>query len=153
MMKKNFSLLLFGISVGLLAACTTHKNMTEKEMTIDYKIAHNYFFYNDTEIPASPIVTTLQQFGNLYGAAAVMGKKGQPTPIDFDRQFVIGIVLPLTNDHTEIIPNKLTSDGKKLTMHYKVKVSRRNMSWSMRPMTLIVVDKKYLTKTCTLLQE
>jgi hypothetical protein len=51
-------------------------------------------------IPQNPVVTSQEAFDSLYHAAAVMGKDGAPTAIDFSKQFVIGVVLPLTNDHT-----------------------------------------------------
>jgi len=54
-----------------------------------------------------------------------MGSDGQPTPVDFARQFVIGIVLPLTNDYTEVVPGRLTREGDTLTLHYTLRMGER----------------------------
>lgn len=132
--------------VACLTSCATQRNGG----SVPYEEAHNYFFRNDATIPSNPVCTTSEEFGKLYGAAAVMGKGGMPTRIDFSRQFVIGIVLPETNDETTIIPGKLTRNGDTLTMEYSVKVGEKNRSYTTQPMMLLVVDKKYKADKCVL---
>lgn len=155
-MKKIFYLLILSVALFMQACGTKQENQakavqeTPKVQTVEFKIAKNYFFNNNAEIPENPIVSTQVDFERLYGMAAVMGKDGMPTPIDFGKEFVIGIVLPITNDNTEIIPETLVKEGDVLTLNYKLNIIERDMSWSMRPMALIVVDRKYLAKSCVL---
>jgi len=156
-MRKFFNLLIMSIVVFSMSACgSKHDNKTTTTPkvtdvnTVEYNIARNYFFNNNVEVPDNPIVTTQENFEQLYGMAAVMGKDGAPTPIDFSKEFVIGIVLPITNDYTEIIPEALEKEGDVLTLYYKVSIKELNMSSSMQPMVLIIVDRKYLAKTCVL---
>lgn len=142
-MKKVLFLMAVALVVGL-TSCATQRG----DGSIPYEEAHNYFFRNDAKIPANPICTTPEEFGKLYGAAAVMGKGGMPTKIDFDKQFVIGIVLPVTNDETTILPGRLTRSGDTLTMEYSVRIGEKNRSYSTQPMMLLVVDKKYKADKC-----
>ncbi len=132
--------------VACLSSCATQRN----DGNIPYEVAHNYFFHNDATIPSNPLCTTLEEFGKLYGVAAVMGKGGMPTRIDFSRQFVIGIVLPETNNETTIIPGKLTRNGDTMTMEYSVKIGEKGLSYTTQPMMLLVVDKKYEADKCVL---
>ena len=73
-----------------------------------------------------------------------MGKNGIPTNIDFNKQFVIGVVLPIRNQQTKIIPGKLVKRNNELEFTYKIKRGS-TMSSSMQLMLLIVVDRKYET--------
>lgn len=139
--------------MGLLVSCGTHKNTGTGVRNVEFEMARNYYFNSDAMVPANPIVTTRKQFERLYGAAAVMGKDGNPTTIDFKHQFVIGIVLPLTNDETEIVPTRLTTDGKRLVLYYDVSIGARNMSSTMRPMAIVLVDRGYLAGECLLQRE
>ena len=76
----------------------------EASNEVAFEVAKNYFFKNDQEIPASPKITTAEEFGKLFGMATTMGKDGKPTEIDFTKQFVLAIVLSVTNLATEITP-------------------------------------------------
>ncbi len=133
-------------AVALMTGCGTGQN------EIDYTVAEHYFFNNSAEEPENPIVTNQSDFDALYGYAPVMGEDGSPTPIDFETQFVIGIVLPVTNTLTIITPGRLLSDGKNMTLEYGVEYKDKDMSWYMRPMALIIVDRQYLPETCVLKQ-
>ena len=144
-MKKIFGLIT--VIIAIMESCNTQQNV---ERNITYKIAERYFFNNNAEIPENPIVTNQTDFDKLYGAAAVMGKNGRPGRIDFSKVFVIGIVLPETNNYTEIIPDKLTKQGDIMTLNYTLQYKEKNMTWTMRPMSLIIVDKIYMPKKCEL---
>jgi hypothetical protein len=152
-MKSKFILIMVGTVLMLLFSCGTHKVANIELRNVEFEVARNYYFSGDAIVPANPIVATREQFERLYGAAAVMGKDGAPTAIDFEHQFVIGIVLPLTNDETEVVPTHLTTDGKTLVLYYKVNIGARNMSSTMRPMALVVVDKRFLAGECLLQRE
>ena len=104
-------------------------------------MGHNYFFRNDTEIPQESLITSQADFERLFSPAATMGKNETPTKIDFSKQMVIGVALPATNDYKEIEPIALTCQGSELTLSYRVKLGQRGMSYTMRPMLLLVIDK------------
>lgn len=142
-----------GVAVLMMAmACCTTRKSSAEAADVPYTVAHNYFFNNNAQIPANPKVTTQADFDRLFGMAAVMGKDGQPTPIDFHRQFVIAVVLPVTDIETHLQIGKLSSDDDRLTLHYTVKRGERQ-SYFTQPMELVIVDKKYDRDTVALLQD
>ena len=119
---------------------------------IAYRIADRYFLRNDVKFPDDPIVTTQAQFDSLFGCAPVMGENGLPTKIDFQREFVIGISLPETNDETNIVPGEMTMNDDILKLNYAVNVGEQNRSFSIKPLMLLIVERKYLPEECVLKQ-
>ncbi len=153
MTHKTIGLMLLATAVIMVSCAVQRKSAPGKPTDVRYTLARNYYYVNDADDPQSPMVTTQRAFDRLFGMAAVMGKGGEPTHIDFSRQFVIGIVLPLTNDNTEVVPTRLVAHGDTLTMHYRLKTTERNMSWTMRPMAIVVVDRRHQPKTCRLARD
>ena len=122
---------------------------------VAFEVAKNYFFKNDQTIPASPKITTEEEFSKLFGMATTMGERlrgegtsgmdGKPTEIDFTKQFVLAIVLPVTDIATEITPVKLEAKGDSLFYTYDVKTGEKQ-SFTIQPVSIIILDKKYENK-------
>lgn len=73
--------------------------------------------------------------------ATRMGPDGKPTAIDFDTQFVIGVILPETDTMTTIEPVSLQKDEHgKLTFTYR-KVVAQKLSATIRPSIQVIVSK------------
>ena len=119
------------------AACTERKSED-----VAFEVARNYFFQHGQDIPASPKITSEEDFGRLFGMAAVMGKDGQPTAIDFSRQFVLALVLPVTDRDTEVTPLKVERRGNTLYYIYKVRTGARQ-SFSIQPMSIIILGREH----------
>lgn len=135
---KRAHLLVILVASLFLAACE-HDGSGHG---LPYKEAEHYFLRNNVDgrkVPAK--ITTRNDFDRNFGMAAVMG--GQPTPIDFDRQFVIAIVLPETNHTTAIHPGTLTDEGDALQLDYGVSVAPEENTWTSVPLSLLIVDKRY----------
>ena len=150
-MKK---ILLAFAAMIVLAACTNKQAVAPAEgdevsNEVAFEVAKNYFFKNDQEIPASPKVTTEEEFNKLFGMATTMGEDGKPTPIDFTKQFVLAIVLPVTDYDTEISPMKVEEKGDSLLYTYEVKQGEQQ-SFSIQPVSIIILDKKYENKEVVL---
>ena len=129
--------------MGLFVLCMVNSctQTLSTEGDVAYTEGHNYFVRNDvTEVPT--VITTLEQFERYFGMAAVMGKNGQPTAIDFAKQYVIAVVMPVTDIMTEMSVHSLKQKGDTIVFTYRVKRGE-HLSYSMRPMLMIVVDKKY----------
>ncbi len=124
--------------ISLAAAMVLAFSCTSSE-DVPFEVVKNYFFRNDDEIPASPLITTQEQFDSLFGAAAFMGKDGQPTHVDFDRQSVIAVVLPETDIETTLRPLSLTRSGGSLTFTYG-KEENDKLSYTIRPVLLVATD-------------
>lgn len=129
-----------------MTACTGHSTeattVNEVSSEVAFEIAKNYFFKNDQQIPASPKITTEEEFNKLFGMATVMGEDGKPTSIDFTKQFVLAIVLPVTDTATEINPVKVEAKSDKLFYTYEVK-SGEKQTYSIQPVSIIILDKQY----------
>lgn len=131
-MKRILIILL----AAMLAACGQKKD-------VPFEVAHNYFVRNDVTEPIPAKIASQDEFERYFGMAAFMGKKGQPTPIDFETQFVIAVVLPETSHSTELRAESLSDDGQKLTFTYHVDVADKENTWTQVPVLLIAVDRQY----------
>jgi hypothetical protein len=119
---------------------------------VPYKEAAHYFVRNDVDARKVPVqITTQGDFTRYFGMATVMG--GQPTPIDFDRQFVIAIVLPETTHTTTIHPGTLTDQGDSLQLEYAVSVAPAENTWTSVPLSLLIVDNRYARPSVTLFRK
>ncbi len=110
--------------------------------TVPFTEANHYFFRNDAQMPSSPKITTQQEFESYFGMAAVMGDGGQPTAIDFDQQFVIAVVMPVTDIETEIDPEKVELEDNTLTYTYEVEMGEKQ-TYTSQPISIIILNKKY----------
>ena len=140
-----------------VVACTTkpteatvENNNAAEEVT--FEVAKNHFFKNDQTIPASPKITTEEEFSKLFGMATTMGEDGKPTEIDFTKQFVLAIVLPVTDIATEITSVKLEAKGDSLFYTYNVKTGEKQ-SFTIQPVSIIILDKKYENNEVILINE
>ncbi len=104
---------------------------------------HHYFFNQGREIPADPRIDSAVEFAELFGMAAVMGTDGQPTPVDFEKEFVIAVVYPVTDNLTELAPESLRIVDGKLVFAYDETVGEKQ-TWSMQPVLLVKVDRQFI---------
>ena len=149
--------ILFAFTMLLAIAACTNKPVTavdnnEESTEVAFEVAKNYFFKNDQVIPEYPKITTEEEFNNLFGMATTMGENGKPTAIDFTKQFVLAIVLPVTDFATEINPVKVEEKGDSLLYTYEIK-SGEKQSFSIQPVSIIILDKKYENKRIVLVNE
>jgi hypothetical protein len=128
------------LAAGLLtASCATGNH------AVSFSEARNYFFRNDARQPTELLIIHSQaELEQYFGEAAFMGKGGEPTKIDFSKQFVVAKVLPVTNHLTNISLQRIEHSGDKhLTLVWHIAVNDTPQSYSMQPMKLVVLDKKY----------
>ena len=152
-MKKV--LLAFAVLLGLVACTTNKATSAEKSVVsseVPFTVAEHYFFNKGQDIPANPKITSEELFKQLFGMATVMGENGKPTEIDFSKQFVLAVVLPVTDINTEINPVKVEEKGDTLFYHYDVKTGEKQ-SFSIQPLSIIILDKKYENKEIFLINQ
>jgi hypothetical protein len=128
------------IILALAALCFSSCGQKKE---VPFTEAHNYFVRNDVTGSVPTKIGSLEAFERYFGMAAFMGKKGQPTPIDFEKQFAIAVVLPETNHSTELHAVNLKDNGQKLTFTYHADVAPEENTWTQVPMLLIFVDRKF----------
>ncbi len=152
-MKKV--LLAFAVLLGLVACTTNKATSAEKSVVsseVPFTVVEHYFFNKGQDIPVNPKITSEELFKQLFGMATVMGENGKPTEIDFSKQFVLAVVLPVTDINTEINPVKVEEKGDTLFYHYDVKTGEKQ-SFSIQPLSIIILDKKYENKEIFLINQ
>jgi hypothetical protein len=121
---------------------TSHSAMSET--SIPFVVARNYFVKNTYQdgTPVSPKITSEVQLESILGYATVMGENGQPTPIDFSKQYAILVIGHTTDKATSMTASSLKQQAGKLIFTYKYQEGAKQ-SYTMLPFLLVIVDKKY----------
>ena len=136
-------------------ACTSNKPMTadaesEEIVEVPFKVAQNYF-YNNVGNPAT-MITDAESFAKSFGMATVMGDKGKPTDIDFNKEFLIDVIFPVTTWEMEVNPIKVEAKGDTLYYSYNVSVGKK-LSYSIRPISIVIIDKEYVRPEVVLVND
>ncbi len=144
-MKKLF--VSFVVATMLLTSCSTDKFVSDSVNRVRFTEARNYFHVGGEPAPVVKKITSQAAFEKEFGEATHMGKGGQPTKIDFSKNFVIAYILPETSLETEFSPLSLTVKGRvRLVLKYRLKQGAQR-SFTTQPFFLIVVDRKYADYT------
>ena len=109
---------------------------------VPFVIAENYFINNSVKDSIPAKITTRAIFDTYFGKASTMGTNGKPTPIDFDKEYVIALSHPTTNIKTEIIPVSLTQSDGKVVFNYK-ETQGDSLGFSIHPLLLLIVDNQF----------
>ena len=112
---------------------------------IPYTELDHYFFKNGQVIPDNPIINTEETFATLFGMAPIMGEGGKPTTVDFGKEFVIAVVYPVTEFHTELVPESLRMENGELEFSYCA-LRGEKQSWNIQPVLLVKVNREYKTE-------
>jgi DUF917 family protein len=152
-MKRIYVVVLLLLSC-LMCSCNNNKMVdnsmikqqqtdNEQEINIPYKVADRYFQNNDIkELPTNKI-TNEKDFEKYFGAAPVMGEDGEPTNIDFTKEYVIAVSEKETYYSTVLSPISLIKDEKgNIVFTYKIDKGDKQ-SYSIVPCLLIIVSNKY----------
>lgn len=112
---------------------------------VPYTLASNYYRRNDDIEDVLPEkITSEEDLLRFFGYAAVMGRNGEPTKIDFDKSFVIPIVLPQTDKETEIVIDGLYhTRPESLTLAFETVQGEEPLGYTMLPFKLLIVDSAY----------
>lgn len=155
-MRKMICLAM-GALMGVMEGCSTAEGEAKAEQSavaqgqeariqVPYRQADNYFVRNDVDsIPHKPI-SSQEEFDELFGAAAFMGKDGKPTEIDFDKEYAIAIALAPTNMDVSIVPAALEQDPENgdITFSYRVETAgEAPRSFEITPCLILVVSKDH----------
>ena len=130
----------------ILTGCGTKKSVAANDAKtqieeVSFERAYRYFLKNG-EVCENPKITTKEEFDKTFGMATVMGKNGQPTIIDFDKQFVIAVTYPETYNEVRMSPISLQREANgDLTFIYEA-LKVRDLKYTTEPCLIIIVDKK-----------
>ena len=127
----------------LLVSCGGSKGFSKGDI-VPYEVANNYFVNNSVDKLPDVKIESQDDFQKYFGMATAMGPNGKPTAIDFNKQYVIAVVRDESWYGDEIKPGKLKwADKGLLEFSYKILKDKAKRSYSVRPLLLIVVDRKY----------
>lgn len=102
------------------AASNPLKQAKKGAKEVSFVALKNYYVRNNTDCskPQQLIFESKEKFESYFGPAAIMG--GAPTDINWEKQFVIAIVLPETNCPTTVTPMKVKESPGNIIFYYQV---------------------------------
>lgn len=135
----------FALILVFFTNCNSTNKNTEQDI-IPYSIAEHYFVKNDIEDKLLELtINTQEDFDKYFGMATVMGEGGRPTDIDFDKQYVIAIILPSSQNAASVSVTKLSEQENSLKIEYHV-TKGEEQSFTSRTPLLLILDKEYSEK-------
>lgn len=107
-------------------------------LQVPFTLAERYFIKNDVDqVPLE--LKTQAAFDAIFGAAAVMGTDGRPTPIDFEQQMVLALAEPESTVATTLEPISLEKNPSgELLLTYRVQRGATQSFTSRASMVLII---------------
>lgn len=128
----------------LFLACSKNENPIPEPIADDsdvqYELAKNYFIKNTIENDSITRlkIETQTEFDSIFGMARLMGPDGNPTPIDFEKQFVITVLDTLTSLETEMKFHNLEKEEDDLILTYEIFRGEPKSSSSQSHLTVVV---------------
>lgn len=109
---------------------------------IPFSIAEHYFVKNNYDKTGVLKITTQEEFDEIFRAAAVMGKDGLPTKIDFSSSYIIAVIGETSNKEPKIKINDLKQNGDSLFLDYSI-TENKEVSYTTKPTEILILDNKY----------
>ncbi len=130
------------ITVAMLVGCSPLSKIEKEGYPINYTELANYYVLNNVDVSKTQrlVINSQQTFEAYFGEAAVMGRNGQPTMVNFKTQYVLAVVLPETDRQTEVIPGEVVQNGNTIVMNYRVNKGAKT-SYRLVPFAAIAIDK------------
>jgi len=144
-MRKYLSILGLVAVVLLFTQCASlneFKRVEKGASPIGYEQLDNYFVRND--VPCTKlqklIFDSQYDFEKYFGEAAVMGTNGQPTNVNWAKQYVVAVILPETDRSTVVTPVNVCQNDKSVILYYNVQRGEKN-SYKIVPFVAVALDK------------
>lgn len=116
----------------------------QQQSGLPFTRMRNYYVRNDAELPIEAKINDRATFESLFGMATLMGTAGQPTPVDWDSEFVLAVADTATNRLTELGPESLRQENGELVFTFSEAVGEKQSYWSL-PVLMIKVDREHDT--------
>jgi len=138
---------IFKATADLMDAKVVESKQIQPQLgKIEYQNIKNYFVKNTVKKEQKRKIENQKEFDALFGAAAIMGAEGKPTPIDFKKQNVIVIIGKTTNYNSSIeITGVAMGEMGTIVVYYKT-IKGAKMTYSIRPFTAVTIDKNQTGK-------
>ena len=122
MIRKLLSILMLAAVAMLGMQCSTVSKLEKEAYQVRYLPLNNYFVRNDIEATKLQklIITNETDFRSFFGEAAVMGRNGHPTPVNFKTEYVLAVILPETDRSTDVTVLDVLQNGNSVIFNYHV---------------------------------
>lgn len=121
----------------------SHDNKIEStSIKVNYQLGSNYFVKNDADLThlTKSYLDSKNDFEAIFGIARTMSKESDPTPIDFNQQIVVPIILEETNIGSSINVDSVYKNGNQLMIRYTV-TEVQPISYIIQPCELIIINR------------
>ena len=141
-MKRFVYILALIVAIVVFAQCNPLKKIEAKAYPINYTELYNYYVRSNvvSKKIQRVVIDNETEFHQYFGEAAVMGRNGQPTPVNFKTQYVLAIILPVTNKDTQVIPAEISQVDNTVIVNYRVKKGKK-LGYNIIPFTAVATDK------------
>lgn len=142
-MRKFLTIVALAAMALLCCQCATSSQLRQAQKgarDIPFQTLSNYYVRNDVDGSKLHrlIIDNEADFHAFFGEGAVMG--GQPTDINWKRQYVIAVLLPETNRPTMVTPMEVQQSPGNIIFKYQVNRGHKT-SYSLVPFTAIALDR------------
>jgi len=105
-----------------------------------YQVLENYYVHNNVDCSKLQrlIIDNEQDFNGYFGPAAIMG--GLPTDINWQKQYVIAVLLPQTNRPTMVTPLEVKQSPGNIIFEYRVNRGNKT-SYKLVPFAAIALNR------------
>lgn len=147
MIRKLLSILMLAAVAMLGMQCSTVSKLEKEAYQVRYLPLNNYFVRNDIEATKLQklIITNETDFRSFFGEAAVMGRNGHPTPVNFKTEYVLAVILPETDRSTDVTVLDVLQNGNSVIFNYHVERGEKN-SYRLVPFAAVSLPKPRTTK-------
>lgn len=142
-MSRIFSIMAV-VAVALVCCqCTTSKELRQAKKgakDVPFTVIENYYVRDNMRFDKTQhlIIDNQQDFDACFGAAAVMG--GMPTDINWKKQFVVAVLLPVTSQATTVTPLEVKQSPGNVIFKYQV-MRGRTTSYTMMPFAAVALNR------------
>ena len=130
------------LAIMVISSFSFHTS-AQKGVDVQYDETNIYFVHqNAKKGTLKLVIKNKKEFDDVFGCAMT---GGYIPPIDFDRYFMIALVVPHEIAQVRVNPVSLKRDGKKLYFYYSIDMKDRT-GVSNRSYAAVLVDRKELSK-------
>lgn len=147
MIRKLLSILMLAAVAMLGMQCSTVSKLEKEAYQVRYLPLNNYFVRNNIEATKLQklIITNETDFRSFFGEAAVMGRNGHPTPVNFKTEYVLAVILPETDRSTDVTVLDVLQNGNSVIFNYHVERGEKN-SYRLVPFAAVSLPKPRTTQ-------
>ena len=141
---KTMRIIAAAAAVLMLTGCGASRGVQLPGKSVPFAEGKNYFVRNDVADGQRLLkIVSEKDFDSLFGMAATMSPDGQPTAIDWEKQYVIAVIDSAMPYAENIVTEALRSDAGRLAAYFTLDRGNEKQSYTMRPFAMMIVDRKY----------